>query len=245
MALRILPPIAAATVNRPELRYRWDDTRASADFVRPAPEGLVDTLRPLFLRARIALAIGMYEWVIERFRGLHADPLPFNLAEGAWCANVHRAYMEYLELTRSEWTGPIRGPIWCAATWLLPAIYFSDDEPEEWESGIDYLAKLALHVLPDPQPFDDWLNATVDRLVVLYTAPPPDPFEDLFGEREEARRGPLIAREALDPAFPYRTEDAERLIRILVANADPHTNDLLRTPEEMVEAGFTGVPYAV
>jgi hypothetical protein len=245
MGLRILPPIAAANINRPELRYRWDDTRASADFVRPAPEGLVDTLKPLYLRARIALAIGMYEWVIERFRGLHADPLPFNLAEGAWCANVDRTYMEYIELTRSEWTGPIRGPIWCAATWLLPAIYFSDDEPEEWESGVDYLARLALHVLPDPQPFEAWLQATVDRLVVLFTAPPPDPFEDLFGEREEERRGPLVAREALDPAFPYRSEDAERLIGTLLANVDHRANDLLRSPEEMIETGFTCVPYSL
>jgi hypothetical protein len=245
MALRVLPPIAAANVNQPELRYRWDDTRASADFVRPAPEGLVEKLKPLHMRARLALAIGMYEWVIERFRGLHADPLPFQIAEGAWCANVNRAYMEYIELTRSEWTGPIRGPIWCAATWLLPAIYFSDQEPEEWESGIDYLARLALHVLPDPQPFEEWLRATVDRLVALYTAPPPDPFEDLFGEREEERRGPLVAREALDPAFPYRKEDAERLIREFLGKVDHRANDLLRLPEEMIEAGFTGVPYTV
>jgi hypothetical protein len=228
MALPVLPPIAAAHINRPELRHRWDDTRASADFVRPAPEGLVDALRPVHLRARLALAIGMYEWVIERFRGLHSDPLPFHLAEAAWCANVDRAYMEYFELTRSEWTGPIRGPIWCAATWLLPAIFFSDEEPEEWESGVDYLARLALHVLLDPHPFQEWLNATVERLVTLYTAPPPDPFEDLFGQAEEQRRGPLVAREALDPAFPYQKEDAERLIRNLLGSADHRTNDLLR-----------------
>ena len=243
MSLSVLPPIAAANINQPELRYRWDDTRASEDFVRPVPPGLLERLAPVTLRAKLAVAIGMYEWIIFRFRGLIDDPLPFDLAEGAWCANVDRAYMEYLELTRRDWLGPVRGPIWCAATWLLPAIYFSDDEPEEWKSGVEYLSRLALHVVPEPVLFEQWLNVTLERLVSFYSLPPPDRFEAFFGEREEERRGPLVAREALDPAFGYRPEQAEPLVAAFLASVDYNTNRLLRSPAEMVKCDFTGTPY--
>lgn len=245
MALSILPTIVAAQINQPELRYRWDDTRASEDFLRPAPMELLKGLEPVTLRAKIAVAIGMYEWIVFRFQGLLADPLPLDLAEGAWCANIDRTYMEYVELDRQDWLGPIRGPIWCAATWLLPAIYFSDDQPEEWESGAIYLSRLAQHVLPDPSVFERWLGATVERLASLYSLPPPDRFDDLFGEHEEDRRGPLIAREAIEPAFPYQPEGARRLIDTFLRSVDYRTNKLLRSPTEMLENGFTGTPYNV
>lgn len=245
MTLPVLPPIAMANINQPELRYRWDDMRASEDFVRPAPDGLLTRLAPVSLRAKLAVAIGMYEWIVYRYQGLTSDSLPFDLAEGAWCANVNRTYMEYLELARRDWLGPIRGPIWCAVTWLLPALYFSDDEPEEWESGALYLSRLALHVVPDPDAFERWLDVTVARVASLYTVAPPDKFEDLFGEREEDRRGPLVAREVLDPAFPYREEDSERLVADFLATVDYRTNRLLRSPGEMVQCDFRGVPYRV
>jgi hypothetical protein len=153
--------------------------------------------------------------------------------------------MEYIELDRQDWRGPIRGPIWCAATWLLPAIYFSDDQPEEWESGAIYLSRLAQHVLPDPSVFERWLGVTVERLVSFYSLPPPDRFDDLFGEHEEERRGPLVAREATEPTFPYRPEDTERLVARSLRNVDYRTNKLLRSPTEMLESGFKGNPYSV
>lgn len=109
--------------------------------------------------------------------------------------------MDYLELDRRGWLGPVRGPLWCATTWLLPMVFFSDEEPEEWRSGLDYLIRLARHVLPFPAPFERWLNASLIRLAGLYPAPPEDLFEDLFGEHEEERRGPPVPREALDPDF--------------------------------------------
>jgi hypothetical protein len=234
--------IATADIDTRELRFRWDDWKASGDF-EYIPDRVVDTLMGVTLRARIAAAIGMYEWIIWRFYSVLDDPTPFLLAEAAWCANVRRDYMEYTELDRYEWLGPVRGPLWCAVTWLLPMIFFSDEDPTESESGLAYLSSLAVHVVPVPTVFEEWLDACTKRLVALYPAPEEDPFEDLFGQREEERRGALVAREVLDPDFDYRPEMARQLMSIYLRDVDHTRNPYLHSPEEMVSRSFKGIPY--
>lgn len=244
MAYAIPGYIETANIDDPRLRFVWDDTRASEDF-QFSPDALLEKIAGVTLHAKIALGIGIYEWVIWRFRSISDDPLPFQVAEAAWCANVHRLYMKYIELDRDCWLGPIRGPLWCATTWLLPMVFFSDDRPEEWESGLAYLSRLAVHVLPRPSVFKNWLRISQERLVKLYPLPQPDPFEDLFGEREEERRGPLVPREVLDPRLTFQTEVTNLLINKYLAGVDRRTNTLLRSPEEMVAAGFDGAPYTI
>src|SRR5262249_38292927 len=135
MAYTIPPYIAAAGIDDPVMQFVWDDSRVDEDFLY-VPDRIVASLSGVSLRAKITVGIGMYEWVIWRFHSLSNDPLPYQVAEASWCANVHRAYMKYVELDRDKWLGPIRGPLWCGITWVLPMIFFSDDKPEEWESGI-------------------------------------------------------------------------------------------------------------
>lgn len=234
--------IHAANVDVPTLRYVWDDTRASQDF-RISGDDVPRAAAPLTLHAKIALGIGIYEWIVWRFDKVCADRLPIQVAQAAWCANVDRRYMEYFELDREEWLGPVRGPLWCAITWLLPMIHFSDDDPVQWESGLSYLPALARHVLPTTTAFESWLQVCLNRLAEFYPQAQPDPFDDLFGEREEQRRGPLVAREALDPGFQYRPMMAVSLLADYLRSVDYGRNPLLRSPVQMREAGFEGTPY--
>ena len=86
------------------------------------------------------MGVALYEWTLARFSLVSADPLPSQVAEAAWCATIDARYLKYVELERRKWLGPVRGPLWCAVTWLLPMMSFGDDRPEEVESGLSFLA---------------------------------------------------------------------------------------------------------
>jgi len=242
MIYQIPSYIAAARVDSPTIRYVWDDWRASEDF-QATDDAVVQKVKLLSARAQVAMVIGMYEWILGRFRGLSDDPTPLQIAEAAWCGNVDRHYMEYWEFDRRQWIGPIRGPLWCAMTWLIPAVLAGEDEPEELESGISYLYRLPMHVLPTQQPFVAWLDSTLLRLTELFPAGPADPFEDLFKEREEERRGPFVPREALSPSIPFDQSRTHALIDNFLRSAEYRTNPFLKNPVKLHEEGFQGTPY--
>lgn len=244
MAYPIPRYVLSAGIDDRVLQFKWDDWNPVKDFLYDS-EGIVERLAGVTFRAKIAAAIGMYEWIICRFRGLSDDPSPFQIAEAAWCANVHLDYMEYFELPRREWRGPVRCPLWGAATRLASTVFFGDDTTEGWKGAASYLPRLAVHVLPKPAVFEQWLDASVARLAVLYPAPEHDPFDDLFGENYEQRRGPLVAREALDPGFDYKPEDAPKLIANFLRTVDYRRNPYLLSPEQMVAEGFEGTPYTI
>ena len=243
MAYSIPPHIVAAAVDNRQLLFKWDDWRASQDFEYQADK-VLERLARVSLRAKITAAIGMYEWIIWRFRLVSNDATPVQVAEAAWCANVHRGYMVYDEFDRDKWLGPVRGPLWCAMTWLMPMVFLGDDNFDEWESGISYLARLANHVLPNPAVFREWLDSSSDRLLHLYPAQTEDPFEDLFGESEEARRGPLVPREVLATDSEFRTDMTQSLIDRFLRAVDYRSNPFLNSPETMLSNGFDGTPYA-
>jgi len=243
VAYSIPPYIVAAAVDSRELRFKWDDWRASQDF-EYQPDEVLERLAKISLRAKITAAIGMYEWIMWRFRLVSNDPTPLQVAEAAWCANVRRDYMVYDEFDRDDWMGPVRGPLWCAMTWLMPMMFLGDDNLDEWESGISYLARLANHVLPNPAVFREWLDGSINRLLELYPAVAEDPFGNLFGENEEARRGPLVPREVLATDSEFRPDMTRSLIDRFLRTVDYRSNPFLNSPEAMLSNGFDGAPYA-
>ncbi|WP_241270051.1 hypothetical protein [Caballeronia sp. M1242] len=171
--------------------------------------------------------MGLYEWVLWRFAPLHDDPVPGQVAQAAWCGTIDPRMLRFFELTRPDWTGPVRGPLWCAMTWLRPAIAAGDDYPLEIDDALQYLTRLAMHVLPEPARFERWLRAVLLRLAALFPAVPNDPFDDLFGEEVRRRRGPPIARDALDPDVTYDLGSGAPWSAALLAQADPSANPYL------------------
>jgi hypothetical protein len=208
------PSFAAITdAQKQSLRYVWDDTRASMDFKFDVP-GVHQAVAVLSHRAQMVLCVGLYEWIVWRFEGLHTRVEPLQIAKAAWCATVDARYAPYFELDREQWTGPVLGPLWCAATFLEAALSLSEDEDDvdSLEGGLEYLAQLALHVTPVPERLTAWLRATLQRFTSLFPAPAEDPFADLFNEQRAQRRGVWIAREALDPEVPYTAAMGEPLM---------------------------------
>ncbi len=228
-------------ISDPNLQFIWDDTRVNADFEHDG-DWLPERLRGVHLTGRIALGIGMYEWIVWRFQPLTGDPGPGQLAEAAWCATVHPAYLDFALFDRDEWTGPIRGPLWCAQTWLVPMARCDDNSLEECEDGLAFIYSLAMHVLPTTAAFESWLGGCIERITDLYAAPKEDPFADLFRDPAEGR-GPLVAPPLLDLTEPFAPSRArDYMSRYLVA-AQRAANPFLASPGEMREAGFAGTPY--
>ena len=173
----------------------------------------------------MTLCAALYEWIIWRYDGLHEDPAPLLVAEAAWAATVDPARFAFFEWTREEWMGPIRGPLWCATTWLRPAIAEGDVHPEELVDGLQYLTRLALHVLPQPELFQRWLRSVLDRLVTQCPAMSEDPFEDLFDSHCARRRGPIVGRTLFDPARRVTPDlgawELEELLASISRRANP------------------------
>jgi hypothetical protein len=243
MAYTKPPYLIDQEIGDTNLHYIWDDTRASADFKHDG-EWLPERVQGVHLTGRISLGIGIYEWIVWRFQPLTDDPGPGQLAEAAWCATVHPAYMEFALFDRDEWTGPIRGPLWGAQTWLVPMARCDTNSVEECESGLAYLYSLAMHVLPTTTAFESWLGGCIERLVDLYAAPEEDPFTGLFRDPIEGR-GPLVAPPLLDLSVRFDPQYAKVYMSRFLAAGLSSSNPFLLSPEEMREAGFTGTPYMI
>ena len=232
--------VTDARISDRVLRYEWDDARAD-EYRLQGSEEVADRLVRVTPRAKAAAAIGVFEWIIARFQVVSDDSVPFQVAEAMWCGNVHLDYLEYFELDRRLWTGPIRGPLWLATTLLSEMLFFREEE-EEPEGRVAYLSNLALHVLPSSDAFISWRDACVGRLVSLYELPPDsDPFENLFGDQG----GPLVPREAIDPGIDFTLESTDRLIDQLLRGVAPTQNPFLRAPDELLADGFEGAPYRI
>jgi len=227
----------------PVLDYVWDSTRGSLDFQYDA-ENLIDKMESATIRAKISLCIGVYEWVIWRYHRLSDDLRPFQIAEAAWCGNIKSAYIVAYELDHDEFC-PVSGILFDAMVSIGTVLNYTAEDPREWRNELAYLVAMAMHVLPDTKPFENWLETITDRLLILYPAPIDDPYEDIFNDHEEERRGPIVAREALDPSFDYHPEQAPMLLEQFLRGVDYTKNPFLRSPEELIKAGFCGTPYTI
>lgn len=226
-----------------DLSYVWDDTRTGEDFQRDG-DWLIERLHGVYLSARIALGIGIYEWISWRYQALSNDRESVQLAQAAWCATVHPAYMQSANFDRYKWMGPIRGPLWCAQTWLVPMARCDRNDEDECEDGVSFLYCLAMHVLPTTTAFEAWLDGCANRLIEFYTAPGEDPFADLFLEPAK-ERSPLIAPVLLDLTEPFDQSRARNEMSDFLKEAQRADNPFLLTAEGMQEAGFRGIPYEI
>ena len=224
------------------LNYIWDDTRAYLDF-RYDASGLVVKMMDTTIQSNIALCIGIYEWIIWRFHRLSDDPAPFQLAEAAWCGNIRADYVRYFSFSYKDHLGPVQCPLCLAMNHLVGVITDTEGIGDcLWR--LRFFASCAIHVLPETQPFEKWLQYVTDRLLLLYPEPEDDPYEDIFDDHEDERRGPLVARETLDPSFDYYPEQAPVLLDTFLRNVDHTNNSFLRSPEELMELGIEH-PYRV
>ena len=225
-----------------QIRFFWDDARVDADFTNDATD-LLDAVAMMSTRAQIVVLVGLYEWIVWRFDGLHRRGEPAQILEAAWCATVDPRYLAFFELSREEWIGPIEGPLWTAFTYLQHGLTQPQAFPADLSDALEFLYQLAMHVVPAAQLFEQWLGHILQRFTRQYPPQPEDPFDDLFEHRVGEHLGTLIGRDALDPTVTVDpARDRDFLIQ-LFAQARAGKNPFLATTEDLEDLGFEGSPY--
>ena len=117
--------------------------------------------------------------------------------------------------------------------------------PKSVYDAISFLTRSALHVLPDPAPFRQWLDTVSRRLVQAYPLLPEDPFTHLFNRSAPATLGRLIGREVLDPAIAFAPDRDIGFLSQTLHDAKIARNPFLATEADLKETGFEGTPYVV
>jgi hypothetical protein len=226
------------------IRFAWDEERSVRDLSADAAPVLRAAMK-MSMRARLVLCMGLYEWVVWRFEGMHARQEPLQIVEAGWCAAVDPNYLRFFDLTREDWRGAVEGPLFCASTWLQPAMSRGDRFPKDLYDTLSLLYRLALHVLPDGEGFGAWLGLILERLPERHPLMPDDPFADPLDHDIGRRLGPLIGRDALDPREGEATRgvDVVDALDQMLQGAKDSGNPFLRSPAELKEAGFRGSPY--
>lgn len=232
---------------RSRLRYIWDDARGSDD-IRTWPEAAEAVLRTSLRvapRARMALAVGLFEWLVWRFDVLHQRKEPQQLVQAAWCAVADPRYLRFFELSREDWRGPVAGPLWAATARLRPALAHGLEYPGDLLETLTYLTHAALHVQPLSQPLLNWLDTVLPRLPSICPPVPDDPFVDLFGRDPGPRLGAPLGRAQLDPSQQADAGGARRFLEQVLVEARTEANPFLTPPDELADLGFTGAVYVV
>lgn len=230
--------------DRRTLRFRWDDARAHHDFTGDATV-LLEAASRMSVRARFALLVGLYEWIVWRFEGLHHRAEPVQILEAAWCATVDPRYLRFFELSREEWVGPVEGPLWCAFTFLEHGFRQAHVLQTDNYAALEYVYLLVVHVLADTTPFDQWIDAVLDRFLEHYPLLPEDPFEDLFEERIGEHLGPIVGRDSLNPELPIDPSRDRGFLTAVLTDARTAQNPFLATEDDLEDLRFEGDPYTV
>lgn len=230
--------------NLRRIQFVWDDARADEDFAGDASIVLSAALK-MSVRARMVLAVAMYEWVIWRFAGLHDREEPVLVLEAAWCATVDPRYLVDLDQEREDWLGPVEGPLWCAAAFLEHGLPKGYDLEGDLYDSLELVYLLAVHVLEEQSGFEAWLKVILPRFVDAFPLRQDDIYEDLFDQRIGERLGPLIGRETLDPSSEVDENRDRVFLAAVLANAAASENPYLATPEDLAREQFSGRPYVL
>ncbi len=230
--------IEAANICSPFLRYAWDEWNVGSTY-QSVNAGDVVRLRTISKRANCAFTIAIAEWILARYKGMDNDPEPEQFLEAAWAANIHKEYAWEIEIIDAEWTGPIRGPISMALTFVLDAI-FADDADLNSAFNPAWAACFARHILPDVSVFNIWFEFSLTRIEQLYPAPLEKDL-DWFDETENL--GKPVPIEVFDQNNVFNPATTSQLLDRFLLNLNPEMNPFLRSVEDMKADGFKGEPY--
>lgn len=217
------------------VQHAWNDADPQLMYLGDAR--LAHRIGEISCRGVVALSAGFAEWIAWRLSKHCSAPVLFYEIDAVWAGIVDWKYMHPISPSLhtplpKDWQGPERGPV-CAAFYLLFGIVNNTKRSVRAFLESSYLSQLALHVMPDPKPFKDWRRFVIRRLREMYPC------------EEGNELGPAISKEALDPDFDYKPDIATELHSKFLQGLDYKQNPFLRSPEEMIQEGFEGIPYAL
>jgi len=208
--------------------------------------------------AQVSLCAGILLWERWRLEGLAEVEHDQELAEASFAYCIDWRYTDQTAGPRGR--PPDQPPATSAAMqvnlFMRRSLFHQDywDSPDPPVQETFHSAHLVRHTMPNAgkKTFDDWLTAVASRLQ-SYHPKPKDRLPSFYTFESEALydqavapyRGVPVPPQLLDPSFDYNPDDREALVAEFLAGLDPSRNRYLRTPEQMLELGFEGVPYQI
>jgi hypothetical protein len=217
------------------IQYNWND--ADPGLLYLEDERLANRIGKICYRGIIALSAGFAEWIAWRLSKHCTDPVLFHEIEAVWAGIIDWRYMRPLGRSskapeRKDWHGAERGPV-RSAFFLLSQVVSITMRSAYPAPAASSLARLALHIMPNPKPFKDWRRFAIQRL------------SEIYPKQRENKLGPSIPKEVLDPDFNYEPTMTNELLLKFLQNLDFKKNPFLCSPEEMIRNGFEGTPYTL
>lgn len=232
MGLKVPNYIDVLKLDTYPVTHSWNDKDPDSVYLKP-DEPLRNRIDAISGRGIFSLSVGIAEWIFWRLDRAHSADKLWLLLEAMWAGTIDRRYILMPDGPSWEkWQGPVRGPL-CGAMNLLKEISYllETDQPCSLETVCLY--RLALHVLPDPKPFKEWLRFVIKR---LSTTNP---------RSRKNYLGMPAPREALDPQVDYDAKQWKELIGQFLLSLDQKKNPFLAPPATMKKYGFEGKPYHV
>jgi len=194
---------------------KWDDLKAREDFEFDSSP-VVQAGESLSTNAILTIGVGVYEWIYWYLKTHTSRKEPYQVLEASWYGLYKPDAFTYIEFDRKEWMGQVHGPLWCGMMGSTEMIDYRDVRESVAELGLNYLPSLAVHILPDSTPFEDWLDLAISRFESLYLKPEESLFENLFEEMSQE----TVPREALDLDNNFSKENTQTYIDDYIGNID-------------------------
>lgn len=232
MSLSIPSHIKAAGIVLQPIEHEWEDADEQAVITGNATiESKLSIISHLGVAA---LSLGAVEWLIWRFEQYLPDRVPFQIVEASWAGIIDWRYLNWKDLPIEEWEElpwSVGEPLTIAFELFQEMLYMLRDGGFVPVTS-SCLAELPLHVLNNPESYKQWRRFAIRQLIKTHPA------------NREDRMGAAVPREALDPSCDYESANDAGLVSVYLQGLDYSQNPYLNSPEEMIEQGFAGTPYA-
>jgi hypothetical protein len=227
------------------LRYKWSNDLA-LEFYAAKDQNLklYDAVDLSTYRAVMALGIVVTECIVWRFKGLTNLTDSMNRVEAAWASSLDPTYARSLkiEFTKDNDREFVEGPLELA----MRVLNILDTR---FRKGLIYLpgtvvkqAILAQHLFPDKKKFSNWLSDLLKRTAEAF---PRTVKYDRKTEIYDASLEKPVPPQFFSTRFTYSEAAARDAWNQFLQSLKPAENPYLRTPDEMIAAGFEGTPYVL
>jgi hypothetical protein len=224
------PHIAVADLPHMPVAYRWDNT--IEEEMMFFQMNIAHRMAEMSDRAALAFSLGALEWTLWRLRPELPGDDVFQFLDAAWAALVDWRYLKSFDLPEWEpaFERPVGGPLWESFE-VLEQSFFAARNSQPFMHNPVIISKIALYVCGRPDAFKTWRRSITSRLVGMY------PID------RAAPAGRPVPRSLLNPGYVPSPEMDNKHIADYLTGLNWQTNRFLRSPDELGEKGFEGVPY--
>jgi hypothetical protein len=228
--------LVALNIGAMPVDYVWDTVSFNTYWAVTDEDNprLANALQLVNTKAAFALGIACSEWVVGRVEGQTDISDALLRIEAGWAGAIDPRYATLPAPPASPPSAPqqFASPLRLAMKLVAYAHECCTGEGEGVRSSTQGLAMLVDHIAGRHPGYAPWLSESLRRCHEHYPASGV-PVED----------EPPIPQELFNPDFTWSEEGVRQSVQGLLQTLKPASNPYLRPPEEMLAAGFKGVPY--